>query len=202
LDVNNVAWARARRAMDRACFSRRYVSGFSNGEQGSDRFGTICVGGTSHWEDVFSNEVAADVERFSSVENVGWAQAERVAERLCVKRGYAHGFWSGHYTADRAGLVCQRDDLRQYDVPRAELEGYASEPIAHDVNAIPWALGARAAGRYCRAQGFDGGYLTGFEGANEVMGAVCLLGRRGALATRSSGAATSASGARSAASAT
>jgi hypothetical protein len=107
-DTNEVGWAQAGRAAQGICQKRGFVGGFFNGHQIPPKYGIICVGAGAQWFDATRVEIVESGWDFSDTNEVGWAQAGRAAQGLCQKRGFVGGFFNGHQTPPKYGLVCVR----------------------------------------------------------------------------------------------
>lgn len=89
----------------------------------------------------------------------GWAQAGRMAVKLCERREMGAGHFSGHDLE----LLCSGQGAVWRDASASEIAA-TPWPLT-DVNRVSWAHANRAAERLCAAanQGYVGGHFNGHQ---------------------------------------
>lgn len=108
-------------------------------------------------------DIASTPWALDDLNTVGWAQAARAANALCVSQGASAGHFSGHQDLSKGifGGQCAKEDVVWRDVSAQEIT--ASGWAFSDVNQVSWAQANRAAERLCASanQGFSGGHFNG-----------------------------------------
>jgi Trypsin len=115
-DINAVPWAQAMRAASDLCAraNQGFVGGHFTGNVGPGVFGLVCYmqgqdGAGAQWMDAPDAQInAGPWPSGSDLNAVPWAQAARAAHAFCNGKGFISGFMTGHQTADRKGVVCQK----------------------------------------------------------------------------------------------
>jgi hypothetical protein len=106
-DINTAPWAQISRAATGFCNERGYVGGFFSGHQLNGLHGVFCLGDdVATWYDSTEQELADSEYGFDDINTVPWAQAARAATNICLAKGYAGGFFTGHQLNDLRGVVC------------------------------------------------------------------------------------------------
>jgi hypothetical protein len=182
-DVAATPWAQANRSAQEVCTRRGYTGGFYTGEALGDRRGVVCLGNEiAQFFDVPQTEIDQLPEPFVDVDTVPWAQAQRMADKLCIARGLPHGFFTGHHVDYYLngqlllpwvrGLVCQSHSFHWRDVDPQTLSSSSAQPIS-SVDALDWGTAARAATRYCWNRGYASEYFSGWQ-SPQGLGTVCI----------------------------
>ncbi|HEY5723767.1 MAG TPA: hypothetical protein VIT45_15755 [Allosphingosinicella sp.] len=175
-DTNAVGWAQAGRAAVEICAARGFTAGHFTGHQdlGKGDFGLLCSAKGVVWRDAPAAEVAGTGWSFADVNQAGWAQAGRAAERLCAAagKGYAGGRFNGHQAGGGFGLFCYGDGARWFDATDAELAATGFGFATPRLDDVPWAQAMRAAYGYCQGKGYLGGFMNGHQAPN-AYGVVC-----------------------------
>ena len=105
-DINTAPWASGAAATG-FCSARGYVGGFATGHQLSSLRGMVCLGSdVAHWFDSTGQDLLNSGEAFADINTVPWGKAAQAATNVCVAKGYAGGFFTGHQVNDLHGLVC------------------------------------------------------------------------------------------------
>jgi hypothetical protein len=119
-------------------------------------------------------EIETSVWAISDVNKATWAQAARLAAKLCYNRGFVAGHFDGHQNlaAGEYGIQCAGRGATFYDVtqPQIASTGWGFT----DVNQVNWAQANRAAERLCAGAnlGYVGGHFNG-QMANGKYGIFC-----------------------------
>lgn len=67
----------------------------------------VCLGSdVAHWFDSTGQDLLNSGEAFADINTVPWGKAAQAATNVCVAKGYAGGFFTGHQVNDLHGLVC------------------------------------------------------------------------------------------------
>jgi hypothetical protein len=180
-NVNNAGWAQAARAAAAMCYNRGFVGGHFDGHQdvAKGAYGIQCSGRGATFYDV--SAAAMDVRwRFTDVNSVSWAQANRVAERFCASQnqGFVGGHFNGHMAPRigrvpaRYGLFCYKDGAQWFDATDADLAATGWGFPTPRLDDVLWAQAARAAVGFCRSKGFSGGFMNGHQVPGKY-GVVC-----------------------------
>lgn len=122
-------------------------------------------------------DIAGTPWAFDDLNTVGWAQAARAANALCVSRGARAGHFNGHQDLSKGIFAgqCAKEDAVWRDASAQEIS--ATEWAFSDVNQVSWAQANRAAERLCASanQGFSGGHFNGQQ-LDGKYGLVCYGG--------------------------
>jgi hypothetical protein len=107
-DINTTAWAMVARMATTFCGDRQFAGGFFTGHQLNGRHGVVCLGSDAAVSgfDATPHEIAVSGFPFDNINTVAWAPAARAATNVCLARGFAGGFFTGHQTRTGVGLVC------------------------------------------------------------------------------------------------
>jgi Trypsin len=169
-DANNVGWAQAARSASKMCYNRGFAGGHFDGHQdvAKGTYGIQCSGVGTQFNDMFANAMDSRWA-FSDINNVSWAQANRVAERFCAAQN--KGFAGGHFNGNMApgvvlvpakfGIFCYKDGAQWFDANDTELAATGFGFSAPNLDDVAWAQADRAAVGYCRGKGFSGGFMNG-----------------------------------------
>jgi Tachylectin/Trypsin len=184
--IDTLPWDYVRRAAQRMCLNRGFVSGFldGTGKPGS-RYGLHCVSAAAgFWRDALAPDMARINDRYRDVAQIGWAQGARAANDLCKNMdastvgGILTGFQavsnpSGGFYDQKDGVFCfNAGNAHWFDSTRAELAAQGT-PLG-DLNATGWAVAARAAMEYCRRKFYSaGGFFNGHQ-LGDKHGIVCI----------------------------
>ena len=118
---------------------------------------------TSEPISVFRPEVDMTPWRFADTNAARWAQAARVAAKLCYSRGFVAGHFDGHQDLAKGtyGIQCSGRGAVWRDATAAEIA--ATQWGFSDIDQVNWAQANRAAERLCASanQGFAGGHFNG-----------------------------------------
>jgi len=169
VDMDKRGWAIAARAANEMCFNRGFVSGHTNGYQGSGTFGLACSGAAAVWRDAQYAEIYKTNWRFTNVDTVPWAQARRAATDICTQpgKGFVGGYFNGNQLSSPTfgptafGLICVAAPAKWFDATPADLQA-AGWPLSN-LDTVGWAEAARAASAVCLRKGFDSGFMTGYQ---------------------------------------
>jgi hypothetical protein len=106
-DINTALWAQvARTATEIAVLRLGFVGGYFTGHQLDGRRGLVGLNADiAEAIAVSDDELAKSQWAFTDINTVGWAQAARAATEICVARGFAGGFFTGHQVPGRRGIV-------------------------------------------------------------------------------------------------
>jgi hypothetical protein len=108
-DINTAPWAQVGRAAMEIAGRHGAGAGFFNGHQLSGRRGWIGI--DARLVEVFDIGDGADDGspwKFTDINTVGWAQAARLASDICIQRGFAGGFFTGHQLPNKRQIVALR----------------------------------------------------------------------------------------------
>lgn len=193
--LDTLPWDYVRRTAQLTCRNRGFDFGFFDGNyQAGVRYQARCLNpSTGAWFDSGPADMARVNEKFSTLVNLGWAQAQRVAGEFCKNRdpafitGMFTGFElktqpAGGFADLRDGVWCfNNSSATWFDSTQAELAAQGT-PIG-DLNATGWAAAGRAATEYCRRRHYpDGGFFNGYQ-LNDKRGVICL-GRNSLIGDR------------------
>jgi len=122
-------------------------------------------------------DIAGTPWALDDLNTVGWAQAARAANDLCVSKGAGAGHFNGHQDLAKGIFAgqCAKEDAVWRDASAQEIS--ATEWAFGDVNQVSWAQANRAAERLCANanQGFSGGHFNGHQ-VDGKYGLVCYRG--------------------------
>jgi hypothetical protein len=108
-DINDAPWAQVARAAAEIAAKRDSAAGFFTGHQSSESKGWIGLDATlTEIFDVDDITVAQSLWAFTEINTVGWAQAARVATDICIQRGFAGGFFTGHQLPNKRQVAALR----------------------------------------------------------------------------------------------
>lgn len=114
-DINTAQWAWVSRAATNFCNNKGYVGGFFTGHQvrddsGTVRRGIVCLGSdAATWFDSTEQDLYNSGEGFDDINTVPWGKGARAATNICLGKGYAGGFFTGHQVFQPTtlrGVVC------------------------------------------------------------------------------------------------
>jgi hypothetical protein len=168
-DPDRTLFGHASRAVHEFCSARGFAGGRLTGHVVGERVGALCVAASSSFYDVETSpgEAPWDI-------NTGrWAAVARKATEFCEARSFAAGFFTGHHSYGRHGIVCLPRDAAVSTLDAKPQEIGASRFHFDSVDTVPWAHAARTATNVCLARGFAGGFPTGRQ-TNRDVGIVCL----------------------------
>ncbi|MBZ4401485.1 hypothetical protein [Myxococcus sp. AS-1-15] len=129
---------------------------------------------------VFFDTTAADRSAggypITNRNDVGWAYANRSAERVCANYGYARGMYTGEQSGELMGIHCFTSDMVTWqDLPGSDARAWAlwqgsstslDSQAAYNAGAI--------ADRECGSV-YNTGFFTGFQNTSaDLMGLVCI----------------------------
>ena len=184
--LDTLPWDYVRRAAQRNCMNRGFVSGFSDGNyQANERYQMRCVSsGAGRWYDALPPQMARINDKFQYIAQIGWAQGARAANDLCkvidpnTVGGVLTGFEAttppgSQFFDQKVGVFCfNNTNATWFDSTLAELS--AQGTAVGDLNAIGWAPASRAANEYCRRKFYPaGGFFNGHQ-LDDKRGVVCL----------------------------
>jgi YD repeat-containing protein len=108
-DINDAHWAQVGRAAAEIAAKRGVGAGFFTGHLGSGSKGWFGLDASLvEIFDVDDLMVAQNQWAFTDINTVGWAQAARVATDICIQRGFAGGFFTGHQLPNRRQIAALR----------------------------------------------------------------------------------------------
>jgi hypothetical protein len=193
--IDSLPWDYVRRAAQRMCLNRGFVSGYldGNGQPGT-RYQLRCVSDAAgFWRDALPPDMARLNEKYRDVSQIGWAQGARAANDFCknmdastvggILTGYqAISNPAGGFYDQKDGVFCfNHSNATWFDATQGELAAQGT-PIG-DLNATNWAVAGRAATQYCRRKLYAaGGFFNGHQ-LGDKRGVVCI-GRNSALTDR------------------
>lgn len=106
-DINQTHWAQVARAATGFCNARGFVGGFFTGHQIPGARGIICLGSdAAQWFDATDTDLYNSGQGFDDINTVPWAKAARGATNICLGKGFAGGFMTGHRVPGNVGVVC------------------------------------------------------------------------------------------------
>ena len=123
-NINRAAWAQAGRAAMEMAYQRGFGAGFFTGHQLGDRCGLIALASSLiSIFDIDDQTVSESPWAFTDINTVNWAQAGRLATDVCIQRGFAGGFFTGHQLPNKRQIVAyhQSVDLWSTRPPTAHL---------------------------------------------------------------------------------
>jgi hypothetical protein len=105
-DINTAPWAQVARAATEIAAKRGFGAGFFTGHQLSGRRGWIGIDARLiSIFDVDDMMVAQSQWAFIDINTVDWAQAARLATDVCITRGFAGGFYTGHQVPNKRQIA-------------------------------------------------------------------------------------------------
>lgn len=119
-DINAEHWAKTGRAAIAIAINRGFAAGYFTGHQLPGRPGSPGVHGwiglSPDLISVFDlddndSDVQSSQWRFPDINTVPWAQAARLATDVCINRGFAGGFFTGHQLPGRRQVVAFSPEL-------------------------------------------------------------------------------------------
>jgi hypothetical protein len=115
IDLVDVHWARANRAAHALCTSTGFAGGRFNGYQAGDKRGLVCYSKlVAEWFDATTGQLQALGRPVGNVDTADWTVAAGAAKAFCRSRGpdvyktYQGGFFNGHQSGDKRGVICLR----------------------------------------------------------------------------------------------
>jgi hypothetical protein len=109
-DINAAHWAQIGRAAMAIAGTHSAVAGFFTGHTVSERCGWIGLDARLvSVFDVDDETVRQSPWRFDDINTVAWARAARLATDVCLQRGFAGGFFSGHQQPNKRQIVAFRN---------------------------------------------------------------------------------------------
>lgn len=176
-DVNAVHWAQAARLAAKLCYNRGFSAGHFDGHQNlssptaaNHTFGIQCSGTGTVWRDASAVEINGTDWKFSDINSVSWARANRAAERICAKDpGFAGGHFNGHFKPGEGlfpaeyGLFCYKSPAQWFDAQDDKIAATGWGFPTYSLDDNNWAQAARAATAFCRSQKFSGGFMNGHQ---------------------------------------
>ena len=106
-DINTTPWAQVARAATGICTARGFVGGFFTGHQLNGLHGVDCLKSDVAFSfDATDGDLQNSGYSFADINLVPWAQAARAATNICVAKGAAGGFFTGHQLNGKHGVVC------------------------------------------------------------------------------------------------
>jgi hypothetical protein len=108
-DIDTAPWAQVGRAAMEIAARRGTGAGFFTGHQVPGRKGWIGIdSGLIEVFDIDDGTVNGSQWAFTDINTVGWAQAARLATDICIQRGFAAGFFTGHQLPNRRQIAALR----------------------------------------------------------------------------------------------
>jgi len=108
-DINTAPWAQVARAATEIAAKRGAGVGLFTGHQVSGRRGWIGIDARLiEVFDIDDRTVAESSWAFTDINTVGWAQAARLATDICIQRGFAGGFFTGHQLPNKRQIAALR----------------------------------------------------------------------------------------------
>jgi hypothetical protein len=108
-DINSAPWAQIARAATEIARARGFGAGIFTGHQLKNRCGWIGIDAALvSIFDIDNRAVEESEWHFLDVNAVPWAQAARVATEVCIARGFAGGFFTGHQLPNRRQIAAIR----------------------------------------------------------------------------------------------
>jgi hypothetical protein len=158
--LDQVLWDLAQRSATELCFRRNMAGGHYEGtDQGSTVF-LQCSNklNVAYFDADPANDPSVPSDwRFSNINTVPWAIANRAAERICASKGqrFAGGHFNGHGGNYTKGLFCFRN--AQY----VDSEVDTRRNQTHmNLDAVSWAAAARLPKHTVIAKARPQGFLT------------------------------------------
>src|SRR6185437_15535248 len=110
-DINTAPWGQIGRAAVEIAANRGFATGYFTGHQVPGKRGLIGI--KADLVSVFDvanddPDVVGSQYRFPDINTVPWAQAARLATDLCIAKGFAGGFFTGHQLPDRRQVAAFR----------------------------------------------------------------------------------------------
>lgn len=159
--LGQVPWALPQRSATELCSRRSMAGGHYEGTEQNSVVNLQCSNrvNVAYFDanPATDPSIPADwrLERFSDIDTVPWAAANRAAERICNSKGqgFAGGHFNGHQGSNGKGLFCFRN---------AQWFDSENVPIG-DLNTVTWSEAARIAKAFCLSKGASSGFFNGHQ---------------------------------------